>query len=146
MRLAIQTNKCTLLYFAVSVISNFMFKSSDIMKQLGGALKDADMNTLFLKYDLNNNNHFCYNDFLRQFVLVMQPQREATSLLNRKKADPPKVSVSFPPFDEDTLLLKMCRLYMKFVFEWYEMVLFQSQKWCNSFFYGGGGTSIVMMK
>ena len=67
------------------------------MSQHGAELSSDDVMKLLLKYDLKNNDTFCYTDFLRHFVLS-QPRREKTeSLLHREKTMPARISVSAAP-------------------------------------------------
>ena len=64
------------------------------MSQYAPDLSSDDVMKLELKYDLKNNDTFCYSDFLRHFVLT-QPRREKTEslLTRREKAAPASVTV-----------------------------------------------------
>ena len=55
-------------------------------------LEESDFENIFVKYDIRNTGNFCYNDFLRHFVLSLRPPEN--SLLARKKLQKARLSVS----------------------------------------------------
>ncbi len=54
----------------------------------------SDVETILMKYDIKDNGLFCYNDFLRHFVLTMKSREgTGTNLLGRQKQPSPKLQV-----------------------------------------------------
>ena len=68
---------------------------SAIIKRYYPDLTEGDLEKILTKYDIKETGRFCYNDFLRYFVLTMRSHEgSSSSLLARKKLESPKIQVS----------------------------------------------------
>ena len=67
---------------------------SGILDKYGTSMSASDIETILMKYDIKDNGLFCYNDFLRHFVLTMKSREgTGTNLLGRQKQPSPKLQV-----------------------------------------------------
>ena len=71
------------------------FVSLAIIKWYCPDLSEDDLEKILIKYDIKETGRFCYNDFLRYFVLTMKSHEgSSSSLLARKRLESPKIQAS----------------------------------------------------
>ena len=74
---------------------NEIFVSSAIIRRYCPDLSEDELEKILIKYDIKETGRFCYNDFLRYFVLTMKSHEgSSSSLLARKRLESPKIQVS----------------------------------------------------
>ena len=91
-------------FFTLHFFSNkdgfFCYKSEilvsvAIIRRYCPDLSEDDLEKILIKYDIKETGRFCYNDFLRYFVLTMKSHEgSSSSLLARKRLESPKIQVS----------------------------------------------------
>ena len=73
---------------------NEIFVSLAIIRRYCPDLSEDDLEKILIKYDIKETGRFCYNDFLRYFVLTMKSHEgSSSSLLARKRLESPKIQV-----------------------------------------------------
>ena len=74
---------------------NEIFISLAIIRRYCPDLSEDDLEKILIKYDIKETGRFCYNDFLRYFVLTMKSHEgSSSSLLARKRLESPQIQVS----------------------------------------------------
>ncbi|XP_052809717.1 EF-hand calcium-binding domain-containing protein 6-like isoform X2 [Mya arenaria] len=63
----------------------------EILVRYGVDLTSDEFLNLMTKYDLKENGRFCYQDFLRHFIINLKPAEEPRSLLMRRQIATPKI-------------------------------------------------------
>ena len=72
----------------------YFFCFTEILTKYGVDLEGEEFMNLMTKYDLKENDRFCYIDFMWHFILNLKPQEDSVSLLSRRRIHTPKIVVS----------------------------------------------------
>ena len=81
-----ETTFVTFESFSNNIFFCEFFVSLAIIRRYCPDLSEDDLEKILIKYDIKETGRFCYNDFLRYFVLTMKSHEgSSSSLLARKK-------------------------------------------------------------
>jgi Ca2+-binding EF-hand superfamily protein len=94
----------------------------DIVESLGFSMAGDDLDQLTTKYDVQGNGRFAYLDFLKHFVLKLQPVPEEgdRTLMSRQRIHPSRIPTK-PGSSSSDMIQAMLRVQECIVDNWKQM-------------------------